>query len=110
VIFGKKTEDPCRRRSAREEVTLAGSALAIARSRSVVIADLSPTGAGLCGRDLPPPGDELLMVVGSLDRMARVVWRGADKCGIRFDQPLFDENIAQMKQEAGWARVTGWAR
>ena len=89
---------------------LAGSALAVTRSRSVVISDLSLEGAGLGGRDLPPPGDDLLMVVGSVDEMARVVWRTGDKCGISFDQPIEERIIAQMKREAGWASVTGWAR
>ena len=89
---------------------LAGSAMALTRSRSVVVSDLSVEGAKLGGRDLPPPGDELLIVVGSTDRMAHVVWRTADKCGIFFEQPLHEETIAFMKQEASWAAVTGWAR
>jgi hypothetical protein len=118
--FGKKSaeasrrqpdrDEACRRQFDREEVMLAASALAVARSRSVVISDLSLDGAGLGGRDLPPPGDDLLMVVGSSDMMASVVWRAGDKCGIRFEQSLGDESVARMKQEANWARVTGWAR
>ena len=99
-----------RRRSPREAVMLAGSAMSVTRSRSVVVADVSPRGARLGGRDLPAPGDDLLMVVGSQDRMGTVMWRSADKCGVRLDEPLADENIVQMKQEAGWAAVTGWER
>jgi hypothetical protein len=110
VTFGKKSADPCRRLCEREEVMLAASALAVTRSRSVVVSDLSTAGARLAGRDLPAPGDDLFMIVGSLDEMARVVWRAGDKCGISFDEPLGDGNIAQMKREAGWASVTGWER
>jgi hypothetical protein len=88
---------------------LAASALAVTRSRSVLISDLSATGARLRGADLPQPGDDVLMVAGSTDRMGRVVWRSLDRCGIRFDQPLPGESIALMKQEARWAAVTGWA-
>jgi len=110
VPFGTKSPLASRRQSDREEVMLAGSALAVTRSRSVVISDLSLEGAGIGGRDLPAPGDDVLMVVGSVDEMARVVWRTADKCGVSFDKPIEEEVIAQMKREAGWASVTGWAR
>ncbi len=100
----------CRRRSVRETVMLAGSAMSVTRSRSVMISDLSATGALLGGRDLPAPGDDLLMVVGSQDRMGTVMWRHGDKCGVRLDEPLAHEQIALMEQEAAWASVTGWER
>ena len=100
----------CRRRSVREPVMLAGSAMSVTRSRSVMIADLSATGALLGGRDLPAPGDDLLMVVGSQDRMGTVMWRQGDKCGVRLDEPLAHEQIALMEREAAWAAVTGWER
>jgi len=110
VSFGKKLPEPCRREVEREDVMLAGSALALMRSRAVVISDLSASGAGITGRDLPAAGDDVFMVVGSCDEMARVVWRAGDKCGITFDEPLALENITRMKREAPWASVTGWAR
>ena len=50
------------------------------------------------------------MVVGSQDRMGTVMWRSGDHCGVRVDEPLAADQIAQMKQEAGWAEVTGWER
>ena len=59
---------------------------------------------------LTAAGDDLLMVVGSQDRMGRVMWRSGDHCGVRVDEPLPADAIAQMKQEAGWAEVTGWER
>ena len=110
VSFGKKQAPTSRRRCEREEVMLAGSAMAITRSRSIVVGDLSATGAGLNGRDLPGPGDDLLMIVGSQDRMARVAWRAGDRCGVRFDQPLIADQMAQMKAEADWSVVAGWER
>jgi hypothetical protein len=110
MSFGKKLPEPCRREAEREDVMLAASALALTRSRGVVISDLSPSGAGITGRDLPAAGDDVFMVVGSSDEMARVVWQSGDKCGISFDEPLAPENIARMKREAPWASVTGWQR
>jgi len=107
ISFGRKPPQECRRGSGREEVMLAGSALALSRSRSVVISDLSPEGAGLNGRDLPPPGDEVLFVAGTTDRMADVMWRAGDQCGIRFDTPLEDDDVARMKTEAHWEKVVG---
>ena len=110
MSFGKKLADPCRRETEREDVMLAASALALTRSRAVVISDISASGAGISGRDLPAAGDDVFMVIGSLDEMARVVWHCGDKCGISFDEPLAPENIARMKREAPWASVTGWQR
>jgi len=100
----------CRRRSVREAVMLAGSAMSVTRSRSVIISDLSATGVLLGGRDLPAPGEDLLMVVGSQDRMGTVMWRSGDKCGVRFDEPLAHDHIALMEREAAWESVTGWER
>ena len=99
----------CRRATPRTPVVLAASALAIARSRSVLVTDLSLAGAQLGGRDLPPAGDDLLMVVGSLDAMGTVVWREGDKCGVHFDEAIVDETIAQMKREADWSSIACWS-
>ena len=110
MSFGTKAYGHCRRRDPREEVTLAASAMSVTRSRSVMISDVSAQGARIGGRDLPAAGDDLLMVVGSQDRMGTVKWSSGDKCGVQLDQPLGHEAIALMKQEAGWATVTGWER
>ena len=100
----------CRRHEAREEVALAGSALALGCSRSIVISDLSPDGARIDGRDMPPPGEDMLMVAGSQDAFARIVWRTDGKCGIRFDETMSPDNLTLMKQEAAWMSVAGWWR
>jgi hypothetical protein len=100
----------CRRRFPREDVTLAGSAMSVTRSRSVMVTDVSALGARIGGRDLPKPGDDILMVVGSQDRMGTVVWRSVEHCGVSLDEPLEAANIDQMKEEAHWASVTGWGR
>ena len=105
-----KSFNQCRRRHPREDVTLAGSAMSVTRSRSVMISDISALGARIGGRDLPKPGDDILVVVGSQERMGTVKWSGLENCGIALDQPLGHSNIAQMKREAHWASVTGWGR
>ena len=100
----------CRRRDVREPVKLAASAMSVTRSRSVMVKDLSTVGARIGGRDLPAPGDDVLMMIGSQDRMGRVVWRTVEECGVRLDEPLADGHIALMKSEAHWASVMGWGR
>lgn len=107
--FGKREGPPCRRQSPREEVALAGSALSVTRSRSIVVQDISELGAALVGRDLPPAGDDVLMVVGPHDAMGRVVWQAKDKCGIRFDEPIEGEVLQVIKQQASWESICGWA-
>jgi len=100
----------CRRRYPREGVMLAGSAMSVTRSRSVMVTDLSEMGARIGGRDLPAPGNDMLMVVGTQDRMGTVVWRTVEHCGVCLDQPLDGADIDRMKREANWADVTGvWA-
>ena len=109
-MLERKTSLNCRRRHEREAVALAGSAFGLGRSRSVIVSDLSPEGAQLDARDLPAPGDDLFMIVGSFDTLGKVVWRTADKCGIEFDEAVADETLAKMKEEAKWMSVAGWYR
>jgi hypothetical protein len=73
-----------------------------------MITDVSATGARIGGRDLPAPGNDMLMVVGSQDRMGTVVWRTVENCGVTLDQPFDAADIDRMKREAHWASVTGW--
>ena len=87
-----------------------GSALAPTRSRSIIVSDVSPEGARLAGRDLPPAGDDVLVVVGSRDTLATVVWRTNEGCGVLFEGPLEEARIAQMKREGDWQSATGWWR
>jgi len=100
----------CRRESAREEVVLAGSAYGLGRSRSIIVSDLSTRGARLDARDMPAPGDDVLVVVGPFEGLATVVWRADDHCGVWFDDVLPAETIDRMKSEAKWMSVAGWYR
>ena len=95
----------CRRSDTREGVTLAASALALGCSRSVIVSDLSPTGARFEAKDLPGTGEELLMVAGSREAFAHVVWRTEKTCGVHFDDKLEDEELSLIKREAAWTSV-----
>jgi len=108
--MGESHSTTCRRAAEREAVTLAGSAYGLGRSRSIIVSDLSAGGARLDARDMPAPGDDVLVVVGPFDGLATVVWRSDDKCGIQFDDVVADETLGRMKREAKWMSVAGWYR
>lgn len=100
----------CRREADREEVVLAGSAYGLGRSRSIIVSDLSASGARLDARDMPAPGDDVLVVVGPFEGLATVVWRVDDHCGVWFDETIAAETLNRMKSEAKWMSVAGWYR
>ena len=109
--FGRRIDGPNgRRRSARKAVTLAASAWAIEGSHSVLIADVSRTGARLQGRDLPPVAAEVLITFGSLELFATVTWQTSDECGIEFETSLTPELLRKLQEQGDWALVTGLRR
>lgn len=108
--MGEDHNPSCRRTTEREAVTLAGSAYGLGRSRSIIVSDLSLEGARLDARDMPAPGQDVLLLVGPFDGMATVVWRADDRCGVEFDEPLPDYMVSAMKNQAKWMEVAGWYR
>ena len=100
----------CRRDHPRRAVTLAGSALGLGRSRSVIVSDVGAGGAQLNGHDLPPPGDDVFVVVGPCDSMGVIAWRCGERAGVRFDEPIGEEMLARLEQEASWMSIAGWYR
>jgi hypothetical protein len=108
--MGESQTETCCRGCQRELVTLAGSAFGLGRSRSIIVSDLSAEGARLDARDMPAPGDDVLVVVGPFETLATVVWRADDRCGVHFDELVAAEMIERMKSEAKWMSVAGWYR
>lgn len=107
--FGKRIDGPTgRRKSLREEVVLAGSALTLEQSRPVVVTDVSAKGAKLIGRNLPvQEGTHVLLTFGNVELFAAVVWSGFDECGIEFDETLTSDQSDELKREGRWAKVMG---
>ena len=70
------------RRTVRKQVSLAGTAVSLQGSVSVLVEDLSPTGVRLLGRRLPPPGREMLVRTGELALFGKVIWAKHDRRGI----------------------------
>ena len=106
--FGRRMDGLSgRRRSPRQPVILAASAWAIGGSRSVLIGDLSATGARLRGRDLPPSAADVLITVGPIEVFATVNWRADVECGVEFHATLTPDLLGQIQKHGDWALVTG---
>jgi len=108
--MGQDRNSTCRRACEREEVVLAGSAFGLGRSRSIIVSDLCLEGARLDARDMPAPGQDVLVVVGPFEGLATVVWRTDDRCGVEFDEALPEYMVSAMKNDAKWMEVAGWYR
>ena len=74
------------------------------------MSDVGAGGAQLNGHDLPPPGDDVFVVVGPCDSMGVIAWRCGERAGVRFDEPIGEEMLARLEQEASWMSVAGWYR
>jgi hypothetical protein len=67
----------------------------------VDLLDLSTSGARLRGRDLPAPGEEVIVLLGRLEAFGSVVWRDEGQCGISFDVPLSENAQSVVERERG---------
>ena len=85
--FGKRIDGPSGRRgSVRRQVAVPGSIVTLVGSSSVLVEDLSPGGAKLIGRHLPPPGAEVLLRTNELAVLGRVTWAADDRRGLVFEE------------------------
>jgi len=83
--FGKRVDGPGGRRwLQRKRVGIAASVVSCGRSASVLIEDLSLTGARLSGRDLLP-GMMVLLKVGNRQLTGQTAWASGGQSGLRFD-------------------------
>jgi hypothetical protein len=83
--FGKRVDGPAGRRwLKRKRVGIAAFVQSCGRSASVMIEDLSLTGAKLRGRDLLP-GMRVVLKVGDRRLSGAVAWAAKGQSGVRFD-------------------------
>ncbi len=87
LSFGKRIDGPTgRRRAARRQIGVLGSAVTLHGSKSVLVEDICPDGAKLVGRSLPQAGEEMLLRTNELVILARVAWVKDDERGIVFEE------------------------
>lgn len=86
--FGKRVDYPGgRRRIKRRAVRIFGSIETAQGLKLVVIKDLNLIGARLTGRNLPEPGEEILLRSGDRTIAGRIAWADRDRRGIIFGAP-----------------------
>ena len=84
--FSKRVDIPGdRRKAVRSSASATGSAVAVHDSRSIVVEDLGPHGAKICGHGLPAIGTQVLIWTDELDVLGSVVWAHFRQRGIAFD-------------------------
>ena len=107
-IFGKRIDVPGgRRRAERELAVLAASLSTLEGSYSVLVEDVSATGARLRGYRLPPAAADVMIRVGALEILASIAWSTNDQCGIKFAPAFSSKDLELLRQEGRWATVMG---
>ena len=94
----------CRRATPRYSVLLNARVLTAAGTLQVTIRDLSLEGAQIQGAVAPRVGCRLLLHRRSLVVPATVVWQDGSRAGLRFEQPLSEQ---QLYREVDRARCIG---
>ena len=96
--FGKRLDGPGgRRAAAREPVLLNAALLTVRTSRPVTVVDVSKTGARLRVREPLFRGQQIWLKINPSDLFGTVVWVDGEECGILFDDPLADAEVASLQ-------------
>ena len=89
-----------KRSSPRARIGLQATLETLESRRSVLLENISATGARIQLADPPRPGSDVIIQCGQIDVMARVTWASRDTCGIHFDDPAKLDDILQLKAES----------
>ena len=96
--FGKRLDVPGgQRKAGRSQVRLSASLQALNCSRPVTLLDVSHTGAKM---GMPEPmyrGQEVWLKIGDTQLFGTVRWVRGRNCGIAFDAPLTDRELALLQ-------------
>ena len=96
--FGKRVDVPGgRREKPRANIRLSVSLHAIDCSHPVTLLDLSRTGAKM---SMPEPmhrGQQVWLKTDTVQLFGFVCWVRGQTCGIRFDEPLRDWHLSQLR-------------
>ncbi len=96
--FGRRLDGPGGRRAARREPVLLNAALLTLRaSRPVTLVDVSKTGARLRVREPLSRGQQIWLKINPSDFFGTVVWVDGEECGVLFDDPLADAEVASLQ-------------
>ena len=96
--FGKRKDGPGGRRQApRESILLPAAMMSLSSSRTVYLLNVSRTGAQLEISEPLLVGQEVWLKIPPTDIFGTVVWVEEEHCGIVFDAPLADDDVALVQ-------------
>jgi hypothetical protein len=98
--FGKSNGGG-RRTAARSAMPLPAVLMTVTRTERATLADVSCTGAGITGFDLPCKGEVLELLVEQVRVFGTVAWCTGEECGIAFDAPLMPFEVDRLRRAAG---------
>ena len=99
AAFGRRTDGPTgRRRGVRERMNLPVSLYSVDQSRVALLADVSRTGCRLEGMGLPDVGQDVLLKAADVELFGRIVWKDGRERGVKFDEPINDTDLEDLRQ------------
>ena len=108
MSFGKRLDGPGgQRTAARKPVLLRAALHTLTSSRSVTLFDVSRTGARMELREPLVIGQQLWLKIPPSEIFATVVWLDGEQCGINFDQPLADDELALVQSKGKVVMIHG---
>lgn len=93
-----------RRSAVRQTAPLIVVLSTLTRSHAAVLVDVSQTGVRVRGDDLPDEGEELNIGIEGIRNFGSVSWKHDDECGIAFDDPLSEPDVATLCRKASNSR------
>jgi PilZ domain len=108
AAFGKRLDVPGGRRTAeRSPVRLPVSLQALNTSCPVTLLNVSRTGAKMSMNEEMYRGQEVWLTFGQAQIFGTVRWVRGQSCGISFDEPLGDRELALLQAQGQVARLHG---
>lgn len=109
--FGKRMDGPGGRRAApREAVLLNAALMTLSVSRTVILLDVSTTGARATASLPLFVGQQVWLKVNPVDIFGRVAWTNGSECGILFDFPLDDDEIVRIQARGKVIFIAGLSK
>ena len=71
----------------------------VTKTGSIVLLDLSCTGAKFRGKQLPQDGEDIILKVEGLQAFGTVAWCNGAQCGIRFDLRLDPQEVEAIRKK-----------
>ena len=81
----------------REGLGLPASVVTMSAYQYLEVVNLSPTGAKLRGSPRPDIGKTAMFRLEGLQMLCKVVWAKGELCGVRFDEPIPPQRLADFR-------------